>query len=234
MNKSSVSERISNLVMATTAVCAVVVTGLLLFRSFGSPKEPARVPDTGGIVSDSLWQRASQRGFRIDGGETTDTSRFVTLVVFSDFECPFCGVFARTTLPAVIAESKGRAQVVFRNWPLPNHRLARPTAIAAACAGEQGRFREFHDRVFASQDSLGLITFMRFARESGVGRLEQFEACLTAGRMDSIVDEDARLAIAVGGRGTPTVLLQARRLPASGTTLPELSREVRKAISSLP
>jgi protein-disulfide isomerase len=220
--------------MGTTAVCAVVVTGLLLFRTFGSPKQPSRLPDTGGAVSDSLWRLASHRGRRIDGGENADTGSFVTLVVFSDFECPFCGVLARTTLPAVIAESKGRARVIFRHWPLPNHRLARPTAIAAACAGEQGRFRDFHDRVFALQDSLGLISFIRFAREAGVGQLNQFEACLAAGRMDSIVEEDARLAMAVGGRGTPTVLLEGRRLPPSGTTLPELSRHVRDAISRLP
>jgi protein-disulfide isomerase len=78
---------------------------------------------------------------------------WVTIVEFSDFECPFCAR-VQTTLDTVLPEFGSDVRLVFKNFPLSFHAYARPAAIAAECAHAQGRFWEFHDLVFAGQAAL--------------------------------------------------------------------------------
>jgi protein-disulfide isomerase len=77
----------------------------------------------------------------------------VTIVEFSDFECPYCGM-VQPTLHAVLPTAGSDVRLVFKHFPLSMHAHARPTAIAADCAHAQGRFWEFHDLVFAGQVKL--------------------------------------------------------------------------------
>ncbi len=77
----------------------------------------------------------------------------VTIVEFSDFECPYCGR-VQPTLRTVLAGAGGYVRVVFKHFPLSMHAHARPAAIAADCAHAQGRFWEFHDLVFSGQATL--------------------------------------------------------------------------------
>ena len=78
---------------------------------------------------------------------------WVTIVTFSDFECPYCGT-VQPTLATVLPEFGADVRLVFKQFPLSIHRHARPAAVAATCAHAQGRFWEFHDLVFAEQAAL--------------------------------------------------------------------------------
>ncbi len=78
---------------------------------------------------------------------------WVTIVAFSDFQCPYCGS-AQATLASMLPSYGASVRYVFKDFPLSFHAYARPTAIAAACAGAQGRFWQFHDLVFADQGAL--------------------------------------------------------------------------------
>jgi protein-disulfide isomerase len=78
---------------------------------------------------------------------------WVTIVEFSDFECPYCAA-VQPALETALAEAGADARLVFKNFPLSRHAQAVPTAIAAECAHGQGRFWEFHDLVFAQQSAL--------------------------------------------------------------------------------
>jgi protein-disulfide isomerase len=136
----------------------------------------------------------------------------VKIVEFADFECPACRGFTTGALRGIRAEYPGDVAIFFHHWPLSYHRFAYPAAKAAECANHQARFEQFHDAVYAHQDSLGLITFIEFARIAGVPDTVAFQACIRQPGRVARVDQDAALALAAGGAGTPTVLVNGQRL----------------------
>jgi protein-disulfide isomerase len=131
----------------------------------------------------------------------------VTLVVFSDFQCPYCADFARTTHPALREEFGDSITVLFRHWPLPMHAWAYSAALAAECAASQGWFAAFHDVLFARQRVLGTVLLTDLAHEAGVPDIAEFDRCTATAAFSARVDQDANLARAIGGRGTPTIVI---------------------------
>jgi protein-disulfide isomerase len=107
-----------------------------------------------------------------------DPNAPVGMIVFSDFECPFCGRFAQETLPELQARyiDPGQMFLVFRHLPLPIHAQARPAAEASECAARQGKFWEYHDALFAAGPSLAGMDWARTAQAVDL-RTEEFTAC---------------------------------------------------------
>jgi protein-disulfide isomerase len=140
----------------------------------------------------------------------------IALVEFSDYECPFCGQYARSTLPRIVKGfvDPGKLIYVFRNFPLASiHKTAQKAAEAAECAGAQGRFWDMHDWLFSNQDRLAVSNFVAHA---GALRLdvESFERCL-AGSMTSQIARDVADAKQLGLRSTPSFLVG--RLQSNGS-----------------
>ena len=150
----------------------------------------------------------------------------VTLIEFSDFECPFCKSF-HATVKKVVEESNGQVRWVYRHFPLDQiHPVkARKEAAASECAAELGgndAFWKFADRFFAvtpSNNKTDIDTVLpRIAREIGLDGAA-FASCLASGRHDRRVEEDLQNANATGGRGTPWSLVvskSGRIYPLSG------------------
>jgi protein-disulfide isomerase len=134
----------------------------------------------------------------------------VTVVVFSDFECPFCAR-AVPTLQQLENEYGGRLRVVFKHVPLPNHPNARLAAAASLAAHEQGRFWEFHDVLFANQRALDRASLERHAQQVGLD-LGRFRSALDSGRFEAQVAADAAEGARVGAQGTPTFFINGRTL----------------------
>lgn len=135
------------------------------------------------------------------------TARLV-IVQFSEFRCPYCGQFARETLPAIEKEylETGRASMAFRHLPLENiHRFALKAAESAECAGRQGKFWEMHDRLFRSQTHLSEPELRSMASDLGLNEKE-FNGCLSGATLDK-VRADAASAEALGITGTPTFII---------------------------
>ena len=131
----------------------------------------------------------------------------VTIVEFSDFECRFC----RDVQPALkqVLESYGRGvRLVFKNLPLEGHRNAVPAARAAYCAGEQDRFWQFHDALFATE-SLSPVVFDRIASEIGLG-MERFKECLTSEHSRSAIIKDIETARSFRIDSTPSFLVNGK------------------------
>jgi protein-disulfide isomerase len=155
----------------------------------------------------------------------------VTIVVFSDFECPFSKK-AESTLRALEEQYKGKLRFAFRNHPLPFHEHARLAAKAALAANEQGRFWEYHDALFAHQDKLDRPALERYAAEIGLD-MTRFRAALDEGVLDAALDADADEASRLQLRGAPTVFVNGRRI--LGAQPLELFREaVDKALAAAP
>lgn len=139
----------------------------------------------------------------------------VTIVEFSDYQCPFCGRFFATTLPALKKEYIETAKVryVFRDYPIDQlHPLARKAAEAAHCAGDQGKYWEMHDVLFQNAKALALPQLSEHARTLGLDG-SAFDACLSSGRHAARVGRGVADAAAAGVQGTPGFVIG--RTPAS-------------------
>ncbi len=137
-------------------------------------------------------------------------SALVTIVEFSDFQCPYCSKVV-PTLNALVDEYPKDVRVAFLNLPLGFHKQARPAAEAALCAQEQGKFWEYHDAVFQNMAQLGSPeTLDRLAKELGL-EAAAFASCRTSGRHGKTVDADVKLANALSVRGTPHMFINGRR-----------------------
>lgn len=138
----------------------------------------------------------------------------VTMVEFSDFECPFCGRFWRDTLPQLEVRyiRTGKVRFVYRDFPISAiHASAAKAAEAGACAHEQGKFWPYHDRLFQQQDALGIPNFKRWAAELGLDGV-RFNECLDAGRYAGEVAKDYADGQAAGVNGTPTFFVNGRQV----------------------
>jgi protein-disulfide isomerase len=129
----------------------------------------------------------------------------ITIITYSDFQCPYCKSFD-TTMQQVMAEYAGRVKWVYRHYPLSFHANAAAAAEAAECAGEQDKFWEYAAKLFENQKTLGDTTYTSIATELGLN-VSDFSACLSSDRMLAAVQEDQVGASAVGVKGTPSSFL---------------------------
>jgi protein-disulfide isomerase len=134
----------------------------------------------------------------------------VTLVEFSDFQCPYCSRAAEV-LRAVKAKYADKVRVVFRQFPLSFHNNAHVAAEAALAAHAQGKFWQFHDRLFANQQALSRADLEKYAAEVGL-KMPAFKKALDGKTYAAQVDADVDLGNGVGVRGTPTMFLNGKRV----------------------
>ena len=136
----------------------------------------------------------------------------VTIVEFADFQCSFCRKFWADTLPK-LKESyvkQGQVRVVYRHFAILG-KFSVQAAMAADCAGEEGKFWEYHDRLFANQGALAFTQskLEQYARELGL-QAANFKRCLTAEKYRKKVEGETAVAASLGGRGTPTFFVNGR------------------------
>ncbi len=128
----------------------------------------------------------------------------VTIIVFSDYQCPFCAR-VEPTLKQVMDTYKEEVRLVFRDFPLGFHQYAQLAAEASECADEQGKFWEYHDLLFAKQSEwspVGINKFKEYALDLGLDA-SQFNACLESGKYADEVKKDLEEGQAAGVTGTP-------------------------------
>lgn len=133
----------------------------------------------------------------------------VTIVEFSDYQCPFCQRFFATTLPVLRKDyiETGKVRYVFRDYPLDQlHPLARKAAEAVHCAGEQGRYWELHDVVFQNPRALAAAQLAEHARAIGLDGVT-FDDCLSSGRHAARVERGLADGAAAGVQGTPSFVV---------------------------
>ena len=161
----------------------------------------------------------------------------ITIVEFSDPECPFCKRF-HPTMEQIVAQNEGNVRWVYRHFPLDSlHSKARKEAEATECAGElagNDGFWKYIKRLFEitpSNDGLDPAQLPKIAKEVGLDTAT-FEECLNSGRHAKTVQEHYNQAIAAGGQGTPYSVIVAgdQRIPINGA-LP--AAQIQQAIDSL-
>lgn len=139
----------------------------------------------------------------------------VTMIEFSDFQCPFCRSFWRDTLPQIKKEyiDTGKVRFAYRHLPLDFHAGAVPAAEASECANEQGKFWEMHDKIFEEQDKQGTGT-IQFTTDDvkkwakGIGL--NLDSCLDSKKYSNNVTDDLKEAQRIGANGTPTFVINGQ------------------------
>lgn len=182
-------------------LCAVTVTVLVARREL-APRTGTNAP-----VRTDEWRDYASGTMQI--GPPTAA---VTVVAFSDFQCPYCKRFADQFNKLRVEHPEG-VRLIFRNLPIQRiHPHARSAALAAECAAEQGRFPEYHDALFATPDLIGKIPWSAFARQAGVSDTISFARCMDSPLVAGRLREDSAAAARLGVTGTPTLLVNRWRL----------------------
>lgn len=192
------------------AIAAVGAGQAIAAEPTAAPQGPAVAPTPASIV---LTDIAAERG---------QPDAPVTIVEYTDYQCPYCQRHATETMPRLVSEmiDAGRVRYVVKDFPLDSiHPDARAAAVAARCAGEQDAYWPMHDALFARQaewagqgDGAAAV-FATLAADLGLDG-DLFAACLTSGRHDAIIQANQDEGIALGVNGTPAFFING--FPVSG------------------
>jgi len=132
----------------------------------------------------------------------------VAIIEYADFECPYCGEYERKVFPQLFSDyiETGKVKYFYRDLPLPMHARALPAARAARCAGEQGKYWEMHDSLFAKQTALSAPALLDRAQTLGLDT-EKFNECQASEKYVADIQKSASDAQKMGIDGTPTFFL---------------------------
>lgn len=161
-----------------------------------------------------------------------DKNAPVTLIEYSDFQCPYCGAF-EPTLDSVMKTYAGKVRLVYRHFPLSFHPNALPAANAAECASEQGKFWEFHDALFANQDKESDSYYTTLAQNNKLD-MKKFADCVSAKKYQKKIQDESSAGGAAGINGTPCTFVigkDGNATPITGAVpLDQLTAAIDKAL----
>jgi len=132
----------------------------------------------------------------------------VTIVQFSDFECPYCAQMA-PLLKQFVEQNQDRVSLVWKDFPLPDHINALSAAQAAQCAALQNKFWEYHDELYANQSSLGDTLYEKVANNLNLD-MPKFITCRGQGQALPLIQRNMQEGQAVGVDGTPYYIINGR------------------------
>ena len=199
-------------------IAGILISGSLLYNNLNKPNvglKTAQIQQGAGAGDEEPVDVSAD-----DDAMLGNKKAKVAIIEFSDFQCPFCRSFWKDTLPLIKKEyvDTGKAYFVYRDFPLSFHPGAQPAAEASECAREQGKFWEFHDKIFGEQDKLGQGTIQfgveeikKWAGESGLDAAK-FNQCLDSGKYKSEVEKDFTDGSAAGVNGTPTLFVNGKKV----------------------
>ena len=195
-------------------LAAVLISGTLIFASYrNNPGSQL------GAVGNNLGNKKVE--VSVDDDPALGNKKApVTVIEFSDFECPFCRSFWRDTLSLIKSTyiDTGKVRFVYRDFPLSFHPGAQVAAEAAECAEDQGKYWEMHDKIFQEQDKQGQGTIqfsktdvVKWAGQVGLN-MGQLNQCLDAGKYRAEVNNDLAAGTAAGVSGTPSFFINGKLL----------------------
>ncbi len=196
----------------------------------GAPPPPAQPPAQPAAPAPSPYKKVTVRA---DDPARGPADARLTIVLFSDFQCPFCGR-VEPTLKQLEETFKGKVRVVWKQQPLPMHPNAMPAALASEAAREQGKFWPYHARLFQNQNALSQADLEKAAVDTRLD-LRRFKASMAGPLAKARVEEDQRLAGQVGANGTPNMFFNCRQVVGAVPfeTMKPIAEEELKKVEAL-
>jgi protein-disulfide isomerase len=193
--------RRSPLALLFIPILVVFVIAIWQLRSQNNELTPESLNSNINVANNSATKSPEQITILPDDPILGNVSAPTTLVEFSDFACPYCAEMA-PILAEVVGGSNGQVRLVWKDFPLPEHKEALGVAEAAQCAGKQGKFWEFNKKLFTNQDNLGAELYRSLAAELGIN-LTIFARCLDKHETLPLIQHNMAEAAAIGVDGTP-------------------------------
>lgn len=190
------------LVLALALIISIFTGGFSFSKDANAIKDDPTKEDLPGINMAQLIDDDSIKG---------DKNAPVTIVEFSDYECPFCEKFYTQTYGQIKEKyiDTGKVNLVYRDFPLNFHKNAQKAAEAAECAGEQGKYYEMHDALFENGVTGGVDSYKEYAVDIGLDT-NAFNTCLDTGQMANEVKKDMSDGQKAGVRGTPAFFIDGK------------------------
>lgn len=137
----------------------------------------------------------------------------ITIVEFSDYECPYCQRFYKTTYQQIKKEyiDTGKANLIFKSFPLNIHKNSEKAAEAALCAGEQGKYYEMYNMLFENGAEGGITQFKEYAKKLDLNK-NAFNTCLDSGIMQKTIQKSIAQGKKLGVTGTPTFFINGQMI----------------------
>lgn len=196
-----------------TTVALIVILAVVAFKGsfFGTTGGAVVPPSLGGAGAPTPTPRVDMEALLDDDPVLGEDDAPVTIVEFSDYQCPFCGRFYSDTLQQLKAKyvETGKVKIVFRDFPLSFHPEAEPAAIAANCAGEQGKFWEMHDKIFENQQALSSASYKQWAQQLRLD-VTKWETCTKDPAQQQEIRNDMRDGGMAGVQGTPAFFVNGQ------------------------
>ncbi|MBN1437897.1 MAG: thioredoxin domain-containing protein [Anaerolineales bacterium] len=182
-----------------------IVIGIVLFGSgfavgYTARDIPALLQNSGGAAQSASAQ---------DDPSWGPADAKVTIVEFAEFECPYCRQWYTNVYEKLYQTYSDRVRFVFRDYPLSFHANARPAAVAANCAGAQGRYWDYFKLLYGDSRGLGSSLYSTYAQEIGLN-VSAFSSCLTGGQYDNEIDLDLKDAERLGVSGVPAFFVNSQ------------------------
>jgi protein-disulfide isomerase len=191
---------------AVFAAVALIGIGVLVYLM--------RRPQTVSIPANVTVQPSDTSGFR--GYVKGSADAPVEITEFADYQCPFCQTFATLQMPTIEERliNTGRLRWRYRDFPLQQHSFARLAAHSAACADEQGKYWQQHQRIYEGQQDWAAARdagpiFRQYAQAAGLD-LSRYDACMKAGKYAGRIQASLNEGMQAGVNSTPTLLVGDR------------------------
>ncbi len=137
---------------------------------------------------------------------STKSKKSLTIDIYSEFECPYSGKFYNGAYKQIVSQYSEKAKITFKHFPLSFHKNAQKAAEASECARDQGKFWEYHNKLFDNQKALSIQYLKAYAKTLGLDT-KKFDICLNSGMKAVIVRSNMKEGSAKGVRGTPSVFI---------------------------
>ena len=205
-------QKSGDLFWKVTTVVLIVILAVVAFKNSYTGTTGGAVVPTGDLAANpSPSAPIDMKALVDDDAVKGDQDAPVTIVEWSDYECPFCGRFYSETEKLIDEQyvKTGKVKFVYRDFPLPFHTNAQKAAEAAECAGEQGKYWDMHDAIFEQGVQGGVAGFKQYAKNLGLNTAK-FDTCLDSGAMTKETQKDLADGSAMGIQGTPGFIINGK------------------------
>ncbi len=176
--------------------------------------ETQPVPEEKTQLTEEEWAEVISKAEMVKGSDSAK----VTIAEFTDYQCPFCSRYYSDAYLSIMKDyvDTGKVKYMLFDLPLSFHPNAKPAALAARCAGDQGKYFEMHDQLFLNQDEWSeesdpKTKFQAYAKTIGLN-LTKYDSCVTEAKFTQAIDDSSALAAKVGANGTPTFYVNGKQL----------------------
>lgn len=224
-NTKSTTKTTRNFVLAVVAALVIVLTvifvGQVAQQNRLEAAEPQNKPAAGGQDRPPAPEPTLERRQANDPLALGDVDAPVVMIEYSDFRCPFCGVYARKTQPEIIRKyvDTGQLRIEWRDFPVLGEASVNG-AVAARAAAEQGLFWEYNDAIYAGapergKSELSDAELLAFAEQVGVADMAKFATDMKSPELASLVQADLTEGTGLGLNSTPTFVINNQSIPGA-------------------